>query len=321
MYSQNKEYGRKKELTCEERDMMQKDNETKSLMILSGDSVIQRIHTIRRIQVMLDSDLAELYCVPVKALNQAVKRNKDRFPDDFMFQLIKLEKDELVTNCDYLRNLKFSPNNPYAFTEQGIATLSGILKSKRAIEVNIKIMRAFVSMRKFISKNAEIFYRLSSVEQKQLEFQLKTDQNFEKVFDAIEDKTFHKKQGIFFEGQIFDAYKFVSDLVRSANKSIVLIDNFVDDSVLILFCKRADFVKVTIYTKNFSKQLKLDLEKYNSQYAPIEIKEFNNSHDRFMIIDEKYVYHFGASLKDLGKRWFAFSKFDKEALSILERLG
>jgi len=300
--------------------MIKKDNEIKSLILLSDDSVIKRIHTIRGIQVMIDSDLAELYCVPVKALNQAVKRNKERFPDDFMFQLTKLEKNELVTNCDYLINLKFSPNNPYAFTEQGIATLSGVLKSKRAIDVNIKIMRAFVSMRKFIFKNAELFGRLNSVERKQLEFQLKTDKNFEKVFEAIEDKTFHRKQGIFFEGQIFDAYKFVSDLVRSAKISIALIDNFVDDSVLVLFCKRENSVKVTIYTKNISKQLRLDLEKYNSQYASIEIREFNNSHDRFMIIDEKQVYHIGASLKDLGKKWFAFSKFDKDALNILERL-
>ncbi len=304
----------------EEKDMIQKDNEINALIIVSDHSVIKRIHTIRGIQVMLDSDLAELYCVPVKALNQAVKRNKDRFPEDFMFQLTKLEKNELVTKCDYLQNLKFSPNNPYAFTEQGIATLSGVLTSKRAIEVNIKVMRAFVHMRRFISKNAELFGRLDSVERKQLEFQIQTENNFEKVFSAIEDRSFEKKQGIFFDGQIFDAYVFVSDLIRSAKKSIVLIDNFVDESVLVLFCKREKGVKVTIHTKNLSKQLKLDLEKYNSQYDPITIKEFNNSHDRFMIIDERQVYHLGASLKDLGKKWFAFSKFDKEALGILERL-
>jgi hypothetical protein len=286
--------------------------------LLPADSVITRIHTIREIQVMIDSDLAELYCVPVKALNQAVKRNKERFPDDFMFQLTKSEKNELVTKCDYLKNLKFSPNNPYAFTEQGIATLSGILKSKRAINVNIKIMRAFVSMRKFISKNAEIFYRLDSVEKRQIEFEIKTDKNFEKMFDAMEPGK--PKQGIFFNGQIFDAYAFLSDLVRSAKKSINLIDNYVDDSVLVLFGKRGKGVKVTIFTKEISKQLSLDLLKYNSQYSPIAIKEFRQSHDRFMIIDNKDVYHFGASLKDLGKKWFAFSKFDKGAAEMLERL-
>jgi hypothetical protein len=205
---------------------------------------------------------------------------------------------------------------PFVFTEQGVATLSGVLKSKKAIEVNIQIMRAFVSMRKFISSNADIFVRLHSVEQKQIEY----DAKFEEVFEAIESKQIPKK-GIFFDGQVFDAYSFVSDLVRSAKKSIVLVDNFVDDTVLTLFSKCGDGVKVTIYTKDISKKLALDLEKYNSQYNPIEIKEFRKAHDRFMVIDSKEVYHIGASLKDLGKKWFAFSKFDKEVIEFLEKLN
>jgi len=155
-------------------------NEIKPL-ILSNDLIIKKIHRIRGIQVMIDNDLAELYCVPVKALNQAVKRNKERFPSDFMFQLSKLEKNELVTNCDYLKNLKFTLNNPYAFTEQGIATLSGVLKSEQAISMNIQIIRAFVSMRNFISKNAEIFYRINSLEKKQLEFEINSDKKFKKI--------------------------------------------------------------------------------------------------------------------------------------------
>ena len=175
-------------------------------------------------------------------------------------------------------------------------------------------------MRRFISKNAEIFRRLDSVERKQLESQIKTDKNFERVFNAIENKEFVKKQGIFFDGQIFDAYKFVSDLIRSAKESIILIDNFIDDSVLTLFSKRRDNVNVAIYTKTITKQLKLDLEKYNSQYPAIDIKEFENSHDRFLIIDNTEVYHIGASLKDLGKKWFAFSKLDKDALKLLDKL-
>src|SRR3989344_7145566 len=247
--------------------MIEKDKGLNLLPLLSNDLVVKRIHTIRGIQVMVDSDLAELYCVAVKALNQAVKRNKERFPDDFMFQLTKLEKNELVTNCDYLTNLKFSPNNPYVFTEQGIATLSGVLKSKKADEVNIKIMRAFVSMRQFITKNAEIFYRLGSVEKRQFEFEIKTDKNFEKLFNAMEASK--PKQGIFFDGQIFDAYQFFSDLIREAKVSIYLIDNYVDDSVLTLLSKRQKNVSVVIYTSNISKQLRLDVEKYNSQYAPV----------------------------------------------------
>lgn len=230
-----------------------------------------------------------------------------------MFQLTDDEKNELVTICDRLSNLKHSSYLPLAFTEQGIATLSGILNSNIAIEINIKIMRAFVSMRKFISKNAEIFTRLDSVERKQLEYQMNTNHNFKKIFDALETEI--PKQGIFYDGQIFDAYKFVSDLIKSANKEIILIDNYIDESILTLFTKRKKNVKVTIYTK-LTKQLQLDLKKFNEQYENIEIKNFTKSHDRFLIID-KQTYHFGASLKDLGKKWFAFNKLN---INILEKL-
>ncbi len=293
----------------------------KTELILNENSIKDKIYLIRGLQVMLDSDLARLYEVSTKRLNEQVKRNKDKFPIDFMFQLTKEEKSELVANCDHLQTLKFSSTTPYVFTQEGVATLSGVLKSKKAAEVNISVMRAFVAMRKFIVKNAGIFSRLDFVERKQIEYQIKTDNNFERVFNAIEDKTFQKKQGIFFDGQIFDAYKFVSDVIRRADKSIILIDNYIDDSVLTLFSKRNKDVEVTIFTKEISKQLVLDLAKYNSQYPLLEIKEFKQAHDRFLIIDDKEVYHFGASLKDLGKKWFAFSKFDKEAFSLLERLG
>ncbi|MFH0905939.1 MAG: ORF6N domain-containing protein, partial [archaeon] len=283
-------------------------------------NIKNKIHTIRDVQVMLDSDLAVLYKVQTKVINQAVKRNIERFPKDFMFQLTENEKLELVTNCDHLKDLKFSYTNPYAFTEQGVASLSGILKSKRAIEINIKIMRAFVVMRRFISKNAELFLRLDTVEQKQLEFQLKADKQFEKIFEVIDNKEFKKKQGIFYDGQVFDAHNFVSDLIRSAEKSIILIDNYIDDTVLSLFAKRKENIKVIIYTKSISKQLENDLDKFNLQYQSIEIKEFHKSHDRFIILDNKDVYHFGASLKDLGEKWFGFSKFDIIALDILKKL-
>jgi len=263
---------------------------------------------------MLDRDLAELYNTETKVLNQAVKRNLERFPTDFMFKLTNLEKNELVTNCDHLKLLKYSYQESYVFTEQGVAMLSSVLRSKKAIEVNIQIFRAFIEMRKYISKNLELFQRLDKVENKLLTY----DKNFEQIFNALEDKTLPNK-GIFFEGQVFDAYKFVSDLIRIAKESIVLIDNYIDDSVLTLFEKRERHVKVIIYT-NLTKQIELDMKKFNEQYENIEIKNFDQSHDRFLIIDNQ-VYHFGASLKDLGKKWFAFSKFDKEALKILDKLG
>jgi len=288
----------------------------KELGILDKNRIKNKIYTIRGLQVIVDSDLALLYEVSTKALNQAVKRNNDRFPSDFMFQLTADEKTKLVTNCDHLQNLKYSSQLPFVFTEHGITSLSGVLRSKKAIEINVQIVRAFVAMRKFIASNAQIFQRLDRNEQKLLEH----DQKFEKIFDAIESKELIPQKGIFFDGQIFDAYKFVSDLVRSAKRSIVLVDNFVDDTVLTLFSKMDDNVKVIIFTKEISKQLLLDLKKYNSQYFPIEVREFKNSHDRFLIIDDKEVFHLGASLKDLGKKWFAFSKFDKEAFNLLERL-
>jgi len=286
--------------------------------IIDYNSINNKIFVFRGIQIIVDRDLAELYEVPTKRLNEQVKRNRERFPFDFMFQLTIREKEELVAKCDRFESLKHSSSLPYAFTEQGVSMLSGILKSEMAILVNIQIMRAFIAMRTFISTNAELFLRLDYVERKQVEHKFEMDNKFEEIFNLIESKDINPSKGIFFDGQIFDAYKFISDLIRNAKKSIILIDNYIDDSVLTLFSKRDKDVKVKIFTK-ISKQLELDLKKYNSQYALITIEEFTKSHDRFIIIDDK-VYHFGASLKDLGKKWFAFSRFDKEAVKLLNRL-
>jgi hypothetical protein len=206
---------------------------------------------------------------------------------------------------------------PYAFTEQGVAMLSAVLRSDTAVNISIQIMQAFVEMKKFIANNALLFQRLENVELKQME----TDRKVLQLFSAIQEKSVKPKQGIFFEGQVFDAYSFAADLIRSAKKSIVLIDNYIDDTVLTLFTKRKQGVSLTIFTKQISKQMALDLKKHNQQYEPIEMKEFADAHDRFLIIDEKTVYHFGASLKDLGKKWFAFSKFDKEAVTLLNKLN
>ena len=289
------------------------------LNISDENKIKNKIYTIRGWQVMLDSDLAKLYETKAIRLREQVKRNIERFPDDFMFQLTQAEVRFMVSQNAIPSEQHLGGYLPYVFTEQGVATLSGVLRSRKAIEVNIQIIRAFVAMRKFISFNAQIFQRIDIVEKRQIEYQIKSDQKFNRIFEAIESKEIKPTKGIFFDGQIFDAYQFVSDLVRSAKKSIILVDNYVDDSILTLFNKRDPEVKVIIFTKEISKQLRLDLKKYNSQYSPIKIKEFRQSHDRFMIIDD-FVYHFGASLKDLGKKWFAFSKFDKEAFQLLEKL-
>lgn len=274
------------------------------------------IFSFRGLQVMIDKDLAELYGVGTKVLNQAVKRNIERFPDDFRFQLTNNEKNELVTNCDRFVKLKHSSVNPYVFTEQGVAMLSAILRSKTAIKVSIVIIKAFVEMKKFISNNAAIFQRLENVEIKQIV----TDEKIDKIFKALENNSLRPKQGIFYDGQIFDAYKFVTEIIKGANSSIILIDNYVDESILTLFSKNQK-INVIIYTNRVNKQMKLDLDKYNAQYKPIKIKQFNKAHDRFLIIDNKDIYHFGASLKDLGKKWFAFSKFDIKVVEILDKLS
>jgi len=237
-----------------------------------------------------------------------------------MFQLTKKEVELMVSHFA-IPSIKYLGGFlPYVFTEQGVANLSSVLTNERAIVINIQIMRAFVAMRKFIFANAQIFQRLDQVERKQLAHKMETDERFDRIFKVIEEKEIKPKQGIFFEGQIFDAYQFVSDLIRTARKSIILMDNYIDDTVLLQFSKRRVNVNVSVFTKTISKRLSLDIEKYNKQYPPIEVRQFSDSHDRFLIIDNKTIYHFGASLKDLGKKWFAFSKIETGAIEMLARL-
>ena len=283
--------------------------------LIKPEEIQSRIHTLRGVQVMLDMDLAALYMVETRILNQAVKRNRERFPGRFCFQLSDGEF-EILKSQIVMSSWGGRRTNPYAFTEQGVAMLSAVLKSDVAIEISVKIIDAFVAMRRFIFANAQVFQRLDTLEIKQLE----TDEKIDHVLNAMESKEIQLKQGIFFDGQIFDAYQFVSDLFRSAEESIVIIDNYIDDSVLVHLAKRKRNVRVTLFTKNISRSLALDVKKFNEQYPAIEIKEFKNSHDRFVIIDNTAVYHFGASLKDLGKKWFAFSKMDIKAVEMLTRL-
>ena len=276
------------------------------------------IRVIRGQQVMLDRDLAELYGVETRRLNEQVKRNIERFPEDFMFQLTPNEFDNLksqiaTSSWGGVRKL------PYAFTEQGVAMLSGVLKSSTAVEANIRIMRAFVSMRHFMVNNAAIFQRLETIEFNQLEsnkvqakilaHQEVQDHRIDEIFRRLDEGIYKPKQGIFFDNQIYDAYSFVSELVKSAKQRIILIDNYVDETVLTLLDKRGENVSATIYTQQVSRQFRLDVERHNSQYPPIEVDVFRRSHDRFLCIDDT-VYHVGASIKDLGKKWFAFSKME-----------
>lgn len=287
---------------------------------IKGVSLKDIIYTIRGIHVILDRDLAPFYAIENRALKQAVKRNRSRFPDDFVFELNDNEIEMLVSQNVIPSKKHLGGARPYAFSEQGVASLSSVLQSPQAIDINIQIMRAFVAMRQFIAVNAQIFQRLDVVEKRQIENKIETDRNFEKIFNAIELKEFKPRQGIFFDGQIFDAYRFLSDLFRSAKKSILIIDNYIDDTVLTHLAKRHENVSTVILTKSISKQLDLDLQKFNAQYQPVAIRIFANAHDRFIIIDRETVYHCGASLKDLGKKWFAFSKMNIDTIEMLSKI-
>lgn len=265
---------------------------------------------------MLDKDLAAFYEVKPIRLREQVKRNPNRFPSDFVFQLTESEVDVLVSQNAIPSKQSLGGALPFVFTEQGVAAVAGVLKSDKAAEVSIAIARAFVAMRKFLFQNASVFQRLDRIEMKQLQ----TDEKFEKIFNALEAGQTKPDKGIFFEGQVFDAYTFVADIIKKAKTKIILIDNYIDESVLTLLSKRNSGVSANIYTKEINKTLQLDLKKHNTQYQPIEVKPFVNSHDRFLIIDNKELYHIGASLKDLGKKWFAFSRMDSLVNEILERI-
>ena len=289
-------------------------------LTISQKEIENKIFNIRGMQVMLDSDLAEMYGVSTSRLNEQVKRNIERFPEDFMFQLTQEEWNNLtsqnatssLTSQNATLKIKHGGRRklPFVFTEQGVSGLSGVLRSETATKMHVAIMRAFVQMRRFINDNIGLLQRMEGIERKQLE----TDQKFEKVFKALESKDLIPTQGIFFEGQVFDAYELASNIIRSAKKNIILIDNYINESALTHLSKKKKTVSVTLLTKNISNQLTLDVKKANEQYGNFEMKTFTKSHDRFLIIDGQEVYHLGASIKDLGKKWFAFSKMDKSSV-------
>ena len=278
-------------------------------MAIPQTQIENRIYTIRDVQVMLDSDLAEMFGVPTSRINEQVKRNAGRFPDDFMFQISTKEWENLKSQNAISSVHGGRRKLPFVFTEQGVAGLSGVLKSETAVKVYVAIMRAFVIMRKLIQNNHLLYSRLDNVERKQLE----TDQKFEKIFKALEGNVI-PRQGVFFDGQVFDAYQLASKIIRSAKQSIVLIDNYIDETTLTHLTKKKKSVKVVLLTKNINKPLSLDVQKANAQYGDFTMKMFTSSHDRFLIIDENLVYHIGASMKDLGKKWFAFSKMDNKSV-------
>ena len=279
------------------------------------------IHVIRDQQVMLDSDLARLYGVETRVLNQAVKRNIERFPEDFMFQLTEEDSQNLKSQ-NVISSWGGNRKPPYAFTENGVAMLSSVLRSPTAIEVNIRIMRAFTAMRSFLISNAHMFKRIETIEHNYLlvnRHLSEHDRKFEEVLSRLDDKDSEPIEGFFFEGQIFDAYSLISDLIRKATSRIVLIDNYVDDRILKVLTKRKEGVSAIIYTDPRHSQISNDLRRHNAQYPRIEVRHCTNVHDRFLIIDDT-VYFIGGSIKDLGKKIVAFSQMHQNPDDILSKL-
>lgn len=280
------------------------------------------IHVIRGQQVMIDSDLARLYGVETKRLKEQVRRNMSRFPEDFMFELSKEEcsRSQIATlNAGRGQNIKYMP---FAFTENGVAMLSSVLKSDTAIEVNIRIMRAFTAMRSFLISNEHMFKRLETIEHNYLlvsRHLSEHDRKFEEVLSRLDNKDSEPIEGFFFEGQVFDAYSLISDLIRKATKRIVLIDNYVDDRILKVLTKRGEGVSATIYTDPRHSQISNDLRRHNAQYPRIEVRHCTNVHDRFLIVDDT-VYFIGGSIKDLGKKIVAFSQMHQNPGDILSQL-
>lgn len=283
--------------------------EDKSLIMDRNKDIRNMIYTFRGKQVMVDRDLADLYQVQTKRLNEQVKRNLGRFPEEFCFRLSNEEKNELVANCDRFEKLKHSTSNPYAFTEQGIAMLAVVLKSDVAVEVSVKIMNSFIEMRKFLLSNQELFSRLDRVELKQLE----TDRKLEEVFNYMANNT-EVKQNIFFDGQIYDAFRFIVSIIQKANKELILIDNYVDVNTLNMLCKKNKGVDINILTAGKGGLSVKDITKFNAQYPKLSVKTTTDFHDRFLIIDKTGVYHIGASIKDTGKKSFGITKIEDKDL-------
>lgn len=283
-----------------------------TLIPIEETNITELIHTIRGKQVMLDSDLAILYQVETRVFNQAVKRNSNRFPERFRFQLTEEEyknlRSQFVTSSE--ENTHGGRRYmPYAFTEQGIAMLSAVLKSDIAVDVSIKIMDTFVRIRNFFISNEDMFSRLDRVELKQLE----TDKKLEEVFNYIASNT-EVKQKIFFDGQIYDAFSFIVDLIRKAQGKLILIDNYVDVNTLNILCKKNSGVDVLIATAGKGSLTTKDINKFNAQYPKLRVKKTVDFHDRFLIIDDKEAYFIGASIKDAGKKSFAITRIEDEKM-------
>ena len=282
-------------------------------LAIQNEDIKNLIYTIRGKQVMIDNDVARLYHYETKRINETVKRNIERFPTEFCFQLSNSEYETLKSQFATSNTRGGKQKLPYVFTEKGIIMLSGLLKNEIAIEVSIRIVEAFVEMRKFISSNGQVFERLTNVEYKLLE----NDKKFDIIFDQLQHEE-NIKQRVFFDGQIWDSYSLIVDIIKKANKKILIIDNYIDDSILKMLAKKKSNTEVIILTSDKSNIETLDIKKFNKEYPILKVAKTNKFHDRFIVIDNKEMYHLGASIKDLGKKCFAINKI--EDMKIIEKI-
>lgn len=303
-------------------EIMVQENKQLPDIEISEVKIKNLIYVVRGQQVMMDSDLAMLYQVETKVFNQAVKRNIERFPEKFRFQLTKEEYDSLRSQFVTSNGKGGRRYMPYVFTEQGIAMLSAVLRSDIAVQVSIKIMDTFVEMRRFLASNALMFERINEMEVKQLAFQKSTEEKFDKIFHYISEHE-ESSQKIFFDGQIYDAFSLLVDLVSKAEKKLVLVDNYVDVGTLNILAKKKSDVEVIVYTVRRTRLSEADVNNFNQQYPTLEVKYTGVFHDRFLIIDDACAYHIGASIKDAGKKCFGISLIEDTRIvkDILERLN
>lgn len=316
------------------KDMLQQESKQLPDIEISEVTIKNLIHVVRGEQVMLAGDLAMLYKVETRALNQAVKRNIARFPEMFRFQITEEEYENLKSQF-VISSLEDEGAHggrrylPYVFTEQGIAMLSAVLRSDVAIQMSIQIMNAFIQMRRFLANNSLMFEKINDIEIRQIkdgikvqQLEEKTEERFEEVFDYIAE---HKEsnQKIFFDGQIYDAFSLLVELISRVEKKLILVDNYVDVETLNILAKKKTGVDVAIYTSKKTKLSKVDIENFNKQYPTMEVKYTEVFHDRFLILDDKCAYHIGASIKDAGKKCFGINKIEDIGIvrDIMERLG
>lgn len=294
------------------------------IIILDENDLKNKIYTIRGVQVMLDSDLAEIYGYETKRFNEQVKNNIERFDEDFRFQLTQDEVDVLRSKFSTTNISTMSRSLPYAFTEQGIYMLMTVLKGELAVKQSKTLIRLFKQMKDFVLTNSQLFAEIDSIKKHLIESDLhhkENDKRIDELFTLMDKYKIEEKQGIFFQGQIFDAYAKFESFIQSAKKEIVLIDGYVDLMVLERLAKKQKGVNVLLYTASKTKITNLDVQKFNAQYPTLTLNFTSKMHDRFLIIDNSVLYHIGASLKDLAKKCFAFEILDSSLIpSVLGNL-